>query len=155
MLNVNIPKVSNFDDDNISSYLSQQSNVTLSDIQLLLQSLPDYSSYIITNINDMVAELFTNVGRGTYFKISKPVLNAKNLNDLDLSRIKSLLENSFEKKLKDDYFDILSKRDPSIFVTENYSALAIVTKELNKYNYLDKFCVETHNQVKFEFNYKK
>ena len=103
----------------------------------------------------MVAELFTNVGRGTYFKISKPVLNTKNLNDFDLSRIKSLLENSFEKKLKDDYFDILSKRDPSIFVTENYSALAIVTKELNKYNYLDKFCVETQNQVNFKFNYKK
>jgi hypothetical protein len=51
----------------------------------------------------MVGELFTNIGRGTYFKLSKPVLITNNLNDLDLNKIKSLLENSFEKKLKDDY----------------------------------------------------
>ena len=109
--------------------------------------MPDYTSYVMTTIHDMIAELFTNVGRGTYFKISEKVIGTNNLEELDLNKLKQIIEDSFERKLKDNYFAVLAKRSPYIYVTENYSALAIVTKALSNYNYLDKLCVTTQKQV--------
>jgi bifunctional N-acetylglutamate synthase/kinase len=110
--------------------------------------MPDYTSYIMTNINDMIAELFTNIGKGTYFKISERVLVASNLKELDVEKIKQIIEDSFEKKLKSDYFTQLEQRSPLIYLTENHSALAIVTTtSLKNYNYLDKLCVTTQKQV--------
>jgi acetylglutamate kinase len=110
--------------------------------------MPDYTSYIMTNINDMIAELFTNIGKGTYFKISERVLVTSNLKELDVEKIKQIIEDSFEKKLKSDFFTQLEKRSPLIYLTENHSALAIVTAtSLKNYNYLDKLCVTTQKQV--------
>ena len=112
--------------------------------------MPDHASYVITDIHSMIAELFTNIGRGTYFKRSESVIRFNDLDGLDLTKVRTIIENSFEKKLKEDYFERLAKRKPVIFVTENYSALAIVTKEFKDYAYLDKFCVATRHQVIFK-----
>ncbi len=125
----------------------QNAGVTIDQIRSLLSLMPDHASYVITNIKSMIAELFTNAGRGTYFKISESVLSFKKLKDVDIDKLRIMIENSFNKKLKDDYFEKLSKRNPVIYITENYTAAAIVTRELNNYAYLDKLCVHTQHQV--------
>jgi len=145
---VNIPKNGDPNENShINDALYQYTNLTQLDIKELLKSMPDYTSYIMTNVNDMIAELFTNIGKGTYFKISERVITTNNIKELDMEKIKQMIEESFEKRLKQDYFNLLEKRSPFIYLTENYSALAIVTKALNDYNYLDKLCVTTQKQV--------
>ncbi len=147
-MNVNIPKNGEPNEScHINKALYQNTNLTQLDIKELLKSMPEYTSYIMTNVNDMIAELFTNIGKGTYFKISERVITTSNIRELDLEKIKKMIEDSFEKRLKKDYFTLLEKRSPFIYLTENYSALAIVTKALNEYNYLDKLCVTTQKQV--------
>jgi acetylglutamate synthase len=149
ILNINIPKNLQQNSKLTEELSVQNAGVTIDQIRSLLSSMPDNTSYVITDINSIIAELFTNVGRGTYFKISKSILRFKNLKDVDLFKLKTMIESSFKKKLKYDYFEKLSKRNPLIFITENYSAAAIVTRELDNYAYLDKFCVDTHHQVIF------
>ena len=97
---------------------------------------------------DIIIECTRQMGDvKTYFKISERVISTSNIRELDLEKIKKTIEDSFEKRLKNDYFTLLEKRSPFIYLTENYSALAIVTKALNEYNYLDKLCVTTQKQV--------
>lgn len=150
-MNINIPKNLQQNSKLNQELILQNAGVTIDHIRSLLVSQPDHASYVITNIDSMIAELFTNVGRGTYFKISETVVRYKNLDDVDLNKLRAMIENSFNKKLKSDYFEKLAKRNPVIFITENYTAAAIVTRELNNYAYLDKFCVETQHQVSLNF----
>ncbi len=151
MLNINIAK--NADSTDLELIESQirtlknNQNIDVKQIKSLLSQMPNYTSYVVTSINDMIAELFTNSGRGTFFKLSDTILVSNNLKDLDTKRIKTLLERSFNKKLKKDFFDVMTRRKAVVFRDENYSALAIVTKELDGLPYLDKFCVAPENQV--------
>ena len=109
--------------------------------------MPSYTSYVLTNVNDMIAELFTNSGRGTFFKLSEPIRKSCNLKDLDIEKMSALIETSFGKKLKEDFFASLSTRNPVIFVNDSYTALAIVTRPFElEPAYLDKFCVAPQNQ---------
>lgn len=152
ILNINISKNADSDEmARLESYVKTLQNtdpVNLVDIKELLLQMPAYTSYVVTNINDMIAELFTNSGRGTFFKISESVRTCNDLAEFDLSKAKALIEKSFNKKLKDDYIEKLMKRHPVIFYTESYSALAIIIRDDNEqYAYLDKFCVAPENQV--------
>lgn len=111
--------------------------------------MPNNTSYVITNVNDMIAELFTSQGRGTYFKKKDKIVATNDLSQLNLEKLKHFIEASFDKTLKPEYFDELKTRNPIIFFTHSYSALAIVTRDYKNIAYLDKFCVAHQHQVNF------
>ena len=148
VLNINIPNRSE-ESENLSyqEVSFEHANVTFEEIRTLMTSMPRYASYVITRVEDMIAELFTNVGRGTFFKMSERIIVTRNLNELDMGKLRELIEKSFNKKLRDCYFEKLVKRNPTIYITENYSALAIITKDLDSHAYLDKLCVTAQYQV--------
>lgn len=114
---------------------------------MILNALPNNTSYVITKVDDIIAELFTKKGRGTYFKMKEKIVYNTDLSNLNMEKLKILIETSFEKKLKDDYFEHLKTRNPIIFLTETYSALAIVTQDFQDFAYLDKFCIAAQHQV--------
>ena len=147
VLNINIPNHSEIINPIYESVSFEHAQVTFDEIRRLLFSMPRFTSYVITRVEDMIAELFTNKGRGTFFKISERIIFTNNLDDLNLEKIAHLIEKSFNKKLRDDYFEKLKMRCPIIYITENYSALAIITRELENYAYLDKLCVAEQYQV--------
>ena len=143
ILNVNIPSKSEM----LNKVSSDNLSVSLNEIKMLLSALPMKTSYVITNVNNFLAELLTNEGKGTYFKLKEDVFFTTDLSILNLNKIKSLIETYFNKTLKYDYFDTIRLRNPTIFYTKDYSAIAIVTQDSNNNNYLDKFCIDAQHQV--------
>lgn len=61
---------------------------------------------------------------------------------------------SFNKLLRPDYLEGIAHKLHSIYVSENYNAVAILTKEegVNGVPYLDKFAVSTKIQVRLKEN---
>lgn len=98
ILNINISKYLQQNSKLTEELSVQNAGVTIDQIRSLLSSMPDDTSYVITDINSIIAELFTNVGRGTYFKMSKSILRFENLKDVDLFKLKTMIESSFKKK---------------------------------------------------------
>jgi acetylglutamate synthase len=144
----------NSDEGDAYSFCSSPS-IKISKIRDLLIKMPDYASYVLTNVNDLIVELFAISGSGTFFKLSESVKifhnSIEDRHNLNMKTISDLMESSFEKKLKEDYIQNLFKQKPIILVTESYSAMAIITKiaingEQLDHPYLDKFCVAPRNQ---------
>ena len=148
VLNINIPnRTEEADAPGCKDVSFEHANVTFDEIKTLMGSMPRYASYVITKAEDMIAELFTNVGRGTFFKLSERLIVTKHLNELDQAKLRELIEQSFNKRLRGCYFEKLTSRSPTIYITENYSALAIITQDLDSHAYLDKLCVTAQYQV--------
>lgn len=98
----------------------------------------------ITSGRSLLRELFTDAGEGTYIKMGNAIQEFSSWRQADRSRIRNLIEKSFGRVLKNDYF---SKPVDRIFVDQKYRALAIVRRVEDLY-YLDKFCV--HRQARGE-----
>ncbi|WP_019398672.1 acetylglutamate kinase [Pseudoxanthomonas sp. GW2] len=112
--------------------------VKIEQIKDLLDSLPLESSVSITRPADLAKELFTHKGSGTLVRRGERVLRVESWRDLDLARIKALIESSFGRELVPDYFertDLLRA-----YVSENYRA-AVVLVRTEAGTYLDKFAV--------------
>ncbi|XP_062937531.1 N-acetylglutamate synthase, mitochondrial [Cynocephalus volans] len=114
----------------------------------LLSRLPHRSSAVITAASTLLTELFTNKGSGTLFKNVERMLRVRSLDSLNQGRLVNLVNASFGKKLRDDYLHSLRPRLHSIYVSEGYSAAAILTMEpvLGGTPYLDKFVVSSSRQ---------
>ncbi|KAM8946691.1 N-acetylglutamate synthase, mitochondrial [Pelodytes ibericus] len=124
----------------------QRQQVTL--IVDLLNRLPPASSAVITCAKSLLSELFSNKGSGTLFKNAERLLRFDSLEDIDTERLVSLVNRSFQKKLRDDYIGSVRSRLNSVYLSEGYNAAAIVTTEpvLGGTPYLDKFVVSSGRQ---------
>jgi acetylglutamate kinase len=91
----------------------------------------------ITSGHSLLRELFTDAGDGTFIKLGCEILEFTSWQDADRARIKNLIEKSFGRTLKREYF---AKPVDRIFVDRRYRALSSVRKVGGMY-YLDKFCV--------------
>lgn len=91
---------------------------------------------VITSAHDLLKEIFTVKGSGTFIKYHE-IFSTPDINTLDIRKIKWLLENTFEKKLTSDYFESTIEE---IFYQKDYEAVAII-KKVNNIPYLDKFAV--------------
>jgi len=112
--------------------------VKIEQIKDLLDSLPLESSVSITRPADLAKELFTHKGSGTLVRRGERVLRVESWQELDLGRMKTLVESSFGRELVPDYFertDLLRA-----YVSENYRA-AVVLVRTPEGVYLDKFAV--------------
>jgi acetylglutamate kinase len=113
--------------------------VKIEQIKDLLDKLPLTSSVSITKPAELAKELFTHKGSGTYIRRGERVLRVTSWNELDLGRMRSLIESSFTPRtLVPDYFE--RTRLLRAYVSENYRA-AVILLQGGEHVYLDKFAV--------------
>ncbi len=112
--------------------------IKIAQIKDLLDGLPLASSVSITKPAELAKELFTHKGSGTLVRRGERVLQAVRWDQLDLPRLRDLIESAFGRTLLPDYFE----RTPlhAAYVSENYRAAVILTSE-DAGVYLDKFAV--------------
>jgi len=104
----------------------------------LLDGLPMESSISITNPANLAQELFTHKGSGTLIRRGERVLRATSWEELDLTRLRALIESSFGRRAVEDYFQ--RTRLLRAYISEHYRAAIILTEE-DGVPYLDKFAV--------------
>ncbi len=104
----------------------------------LLKKLPLSSSVSITRPEELAKELFTHRGSGTMLRLGEKVIRATQWKQLDLKRLRELVESGFGRKLMPDYF----KRTPlyRAYVSQHYRAALLITLE-DGVPHLDKFAV--------------
>lgn len=119
-------------------WLNGGMRVKLDQIKDLLDALPPASSVSITRPQELAKELFTHKGSGTLVRRGERVLRAASWDELDLPRLRALVDSAFGRKLLPDYFD--RTRLFRAYVSENYRAAVILTEE-DGHAYLDKFAV--------------
>ena len=119
-------------------WISGGMRVKLEQIKDLLDALPPASSVSITRPEELAKELFTHKGSGTLVRRGERVLRATSWEELELPRLRVLVESAFGRRLLPDYFD--RTRLLRAYVSENYRAAVILTEEDGE-TYLDKFAV--------------
>ncbi|XP_058626277.1 N-acetylglutamate synthase, mitochondrial isoform X2 [Onychostoma macrolepis] len=131
-----------------AEWLSDAEHRCLSAIAQLLNLLPAESSAVLTSADTLLTELFSHKGSGTLFKNGDPIHRYSSLDDIDTDRLLALINKSFEKNLREDYIASLKGRVHSIYLSQGYSAAAIITTEpVNSGTpYLDKFVVSSSKQ---------
>lgn len=115
----------------------------LIEINRLLNDLPMTSSVSITSPQQLATELFTHRGSGTLIRRGESIDAFTSFGEIDKDQLRGLIESSFGKFLVPDYFE--TREVERIFVTRNYSAAAIITRE-GEHSYLDKFAVTERAQ---------
>ncbi|XP_005751040.1 N-acetylglutamate synthase, mitochondrial [Pundamilia nyererei] len=131
-----------------ATWLSAPERQRVTAIARLLNQLPAESSAVITSADTLLTELFSHRGSGTLFKNGDPIHRYNSLDGIDVDCLLALINKSFEKTLKKCYIDSLKGRLHSIYLSEGYSAAAIITMEpVNGGTpYLDKFVVSSSKQ---------
>ena len=119
-------------------WLHSGMRLKIEQIKHLLDRLPLTSSVSITQPAELAKELFTHKGSGTLIRRGEKVLRATRWDELDLPRLRGLIESSFSRTLVADYFD--STNLLRAYVSENYRA-ALILVEQDGLIYLDKFAV--------------
>ena len=112
--------------------------VKVEQIKDLLDKLPLTSSVSITRPTELANELFTHRGSGTLVRRGERVVTCESWDELDLARLRALIDSSFGRRLVDDYFARTKLK--RAYVSENYRA-AVILLDDGGYTYLDKFAV--------------
>ncbi|XP_050959507.1 N-acetylglutamate synthase, mitochondrial isoform X2 [Labeo rohita] len=131
-----------------AKWLSDVERKRISAVAQLLNLLPAESSAVVTSADTLLTELFSHKGSGTLFKNGDPIHRYSSLDDIDINRLLALINKSFDKNLREDYISSLKGRLHSIYLSQGYSAAAIITTEpVNSGTpYLDKFVVSSSKQ---------
>jgi acetylglutamate kinase len=120
------------------SWINGGMRVKIEQIKQLLDNLPLSSSVSITRPDELAKELFTHKGSGTLIRRGERVLHADAWDQIDIGRLRGLIESAFGRRLVPDYFS--RTRLHRAWVSENYRAAVILTEE-GGVPYLDKFAV--------------
>ncbi len=110
----------------------------LEEIKLLLDDSPPSTSVSLTTPAALVRELFTHGGAGTLVRRGERILQITDKEEVEVGRLVPLLETSFGRPLRPEWWDDLSLE--TAFVSESYRGAAIVTR-VDSFAYLDKFAV--------------
>lgn len=124
-------------------WLHSGMRVKIQQIHDLLMSLPPSSSVSITRPDELAKELFTHRGSGTLVRRGEKIGCATAWSDLDLDRLRALIESGFGRKLAPDYFE--RTMPYRVYVSEHYRAALVLTLEQmddgSAVPHLDKFAV--------------
>lgn len=104
----------------------------------LLQRIPGSSSVSMTRPAELAKELFTHRGSGTLIRKGEIIKSYSRWKQVDLNRLKQLIESSFGRRLVNDYFAKTTLH--RAYISANYRAALIITLE-NEIAHLDKFAV--------------
>jgi len=129
---------SEYDELLAQPWLHSGMRVKIEQIHDLLMALPPSSSVSITKPDELAKELFTHKGSGTLVRRGERVLRAERWDQLDLPRLRELIESAFGRSLVPDYFE--RTRLHRAYVSEHYRTAVILTEE-DGLPYLDKFAV--------------
>jgi acetylglutamate kinase len=126
----------------IEQYASISGGMLLK-VKEILDILKNHSecSIVITSALNLLKEIFTVKGSGTFIKS----YNIYSMNKFDASskaKTKKLLEDAFDKTVVDRYFE---EEFQEIFYEENFDGIAVI-KEINGVAYLDKLAVSKYRQ---------
>ncbi|XP_053707937.1 N-acetylglutamate synthase, mitochondrial [Synchiropus splendidus] len=129
-------------------WLTEAERHRVSAIARLLNQLPGESSAAITSADTLLTELFSHRGSGSLFKNGDPIHRYTSLEEIDVDRLLALINKSFDKTLRRDYIESLKRRLHSIYLSEGYTAAAIITMETVNSGtpYLDKLVVSSSKQ---------
>jgi len=116
----------------------------LEQISQLLTGLPETASVSITSVENLARELFTHRGAGTLIRLGEEIVERAAFSPGFREKAVALLEQSFNRKLKADYFDDLPLE--CILSSESTGAMAVVLKGVDGIPYLDKFAVTPEAQ---------
>ena len=119
-------------------WLHSGMRVKIEQIKDLLDRLPLTSSVSITKPAELAKEQFTHKGSGTLIRRGEKVLRVTSWAELDLARLRGLIESSFSRALAADYFERTALY--RAYVSENYRT-ALILLETAGGTYLDKFAV--------------
>ncbi|MCF6226373.1 MAG: acetylglutamate kinase [Xanthomonadales bacterium] len=111
----------------------------LEQIQQILEPLPPSASVSITSVDNMARELFTHEGAGTLIRQGERIYHLEDLAEEQHRLLIELLETSFARKLRPDYFSTLKLK--TILFASSGRAAAIITEGIGGVAYLDKFAV--------------
>ncbi len=124
-------------------WLHSGMRLKIEQIHDLLSALPPSSSVSITRPDELAKELFTHRGSGTLVRRGEKILCATAWDQVDLDRLRTLIESAFGRKLKPEYFEITQPH--RIYVSEHYRAALVLTVEEfengGEVPHLDKFAV--------------
>lgn len=116
----------------------------LEQIEQLLEPLPPSASVSITSVGNMARELFTHEGAGTLIRKGERIFKLDSIADDQHDLISELLEKSFSRSLRPDYFKHLELQ--TILLASSGRAAAIILEGSNGMAYLDKFAVTPEAQ---------
>jgi acetylglutamate kinase len=116
----------------------------LEQIEQILAGLPDSASVSITSVENLARELFTHRGAGTLIRKGESIIEMAEFNADTSGQARRLLEESFKRHLKPDYFDELPLQ--CALASESFGAMAIVLNGVDNISYLDKFAVTPEAQ---------
>jgi len=116
----------------------------LQQINEMLQRLPDDTSVSITSAAHLTRELFTYRGAGTLVRKGESINVFKKPDAATLIAVKKLVEHSFERTLRDNWFESLD--EPLVLLSETGRAAAVMTTGVDGIPYLDKFVVTSAAQ---------
>ncbi len=119
-------------------WLHSGMRLKIEQIRDLLRDLPRESSVSITRPAELAKELFTHRGSGTLVRLGERIRRYRRWEDIDLSRLKELIESAFRRRLVPDYFE--RTRLYRAYVSEHYRAALVLTLE-EGIPHLDKFAV--------------
>ncbi|MFK7886466.1 MAG: acetylglutamate kinase [Gammaproteobacteria bacterium] len=120
-------------------WLHSGMRLKLQQIEQLLALLPRESSVSITKPELLPRELFTHRGSGTLVRLGENLNAHSAWQDVDQARLTQLLQSSFDKTLKEDFF----ARAPlhTAYISDSYRAAAIICTGDLGIARLDKFAV--------------
>jgi acetylglutamate kinase len=124
-------------------WLHSGMRVKLEQIHDLLMELPPSSSLSITTPDEMARELFTHRGSGTLVRRGEEIFARRSWSEVDLDRLRSLLENSFQRRLVPDYFETTTPW--RVYHSREYRAAIVLTRE-GGLTYMDKLAVADEAQ---------
>uniref|UniRef100_A0A3Q3DBB1 N-acetylglutamate synthase n=1 Tax=Hippocampus comes TaxID=109280 RepID=A0A3Q3DBB1_HIPCM len=130
----------------MAPWLSAKERHRVAGIARLLHRLPTESSAVITSADTLLTELFSHRGTGSLFKNRDPINRYTSFDGIDVNRLLALINKTFDKTLKRDYMESLKGRLHSVYLSEGYTAAAIVTLEVVNTPYLDKLVVSSTEQ---------
>ena len=103
----------------------------------LLAVVPDLTLQFATAPN-LIHELFTVKGKGTYIRAGHTISMAESYANLDREKLRELIEDGFNRTLVDTYFDDPPHR---VFYEQDYHGVIVVKPLEGDTFYLDKFVV--------------
>ncbi|XP_028393273.1 N-acetylglutamate synthase, mitochondrial-like [Dendronephthya gigantea] len=117
----------------------------IDEIASLLKDLSSNSTAVITSPVNIIKELFSHQGCGTMIQKTEAIHRYKSLEEVNVPRLTKLLTQSFKKPLKPEYMTVVQEYLQSVYISENYTAAAIVIhdREKSEIPYLDKFVISS------------
>ncbi len=125
-----------------SPEVSKKQKMILTGIAGLLDRLTHRCTFALTSPLELLRELFTASGSGTFVRRAAKIESHGDFNSLDRDRLRALFESAFERPLAPDFFDRQVSR---IYLEENYRGAAIVN-ETELGTYMSKFAVDREAQ---------